>query len=265
MALHLPKPRTTKLPQEVVGLDGLEVSVATAATRGVEKSKHVEHGGLAGLTSKVSVQQLCAELGNEGLRQAAIDADRTPPSDGTLRRWAQIGRIPHADVVERAQRRAAIERLGGIDAVAARIGRSRSAVSRYRSGETKELRADAGKKLENIKAQDIMKRAGVLRPDGTPKRAIIRVTGGVTVRNGADEGYDYRVRTLDFANSDTPFGCDESRELAAALVGDDHARVVALLERHATLCYPENKGFDTYSEQFGFHFDHIDSVHIDWI
>ncbi|EKT76240.1 hypothetical protein WSS_A13609, partial [Rhodococcus opacus M213] len=44
-----------------------------------------------------------------------------------------------------------------------------------------------------------------------------------------------------------------------------HARVVALLERHATLDYPENKGFDKYSDQFGFHFDHIDSVHIDWI
>jgi hypothetical protein len=29
--------------------------------------------------------------------------------------------------------------------------------------------------------------------------------------------------------------------------------------------YPENKGFDRYSDQFGFYFDHIDSVHIDWI
>jgi hypothetical protein len=85
------------------------------------------------------------ELGNEGLRQAAIDAGRTPPSDRTLRRWAQQGRIPHPDVLERAQRRAAIERLGGIDAVAAKIGRPRSAVSRYRSGETNELRADASK------------------------------------------------------------------------------------------------------------------------
>ena len=265
MALHLPKPRTTKPPQQTVGLDGLKVSVAGAATTGVEKSKQVKSGGLAGLTSKVSVTQLRKELGNEGLRQAAIDAGRTPPSDRTLRRWAQLGRIPHADVLERAQRRAAIERLGGIDAVAAKIGRSRSAVSRYRSGETNELRADADKKLRNVKAQDIMKRAGVLRPDGTPKKAVIRVRGGVMVRNGADEGYDYRVRTLDFANSDTPFSSDESRELAAALANDDHARVVALLERHATLDYPENKGFDKYSDQFGFHFDHIDSVHIDWI
>ncbi|NHU43024.1 MULTISPECIES: hypothetical protein [Rhodococcus] len=265
MALHLPKPRTKKPAQEAVGLDGLKVSVANAATSGVEKSKQVKSGGLAGLTSKVSVKQLRKELGNEGLRQAAIDAGRTPPSARTLRRWAQQGRIPHADVLERAQRRAAIERLGGVDAVAAKIGRSRSAVSRYRSGETNELRADASKKLKNVKAEDIMKRAGVLRPDGTPKRAVIRVKGGVMVRNGADEGYDYRVRTLDFANSDTPFTSEESRELAAALANDDHARVVALLERHATLDYPENKGFDKYSDQFGFHFDHIDSVHIDWI
>lgn len=195
MALHLPKPRTTKPAQQAVGLDGLKVSVASAATSGVEKSKQVKSGGLAGLTSKVSVKQLRKELGNEGLRQAAIDAGRTPPSARTLRRWAQLGRIPHPDVLERAQRRAAIERLGGIDAVAAKIGRSRSAVSRYRSGETNELRADASKKLRNVKAEDIMKRAGVLRPDGTPKKAVIRVKGGVMVRNGADEGYDYRIRT----------------------------------------------------------------------
>ena len=153
MALHLPKPRTKKPAQQAVGLDGLKVSVANAATSGVEKSKQVKSGGLAGLTSKVSVKQLRKELGNEGLRQAAIDAGRTPPSARTLRRWAQQGRIPHPDVLERAQRRAAIERLGGVDAVAAKIGRSRSAVSRYRSGETNELRADASKKLRNVKAR----------------------------------------------------------------------------------------------------------------
>lgn len=239
MALHLPKPRSTKPAQQAVGLDGLKVSVADAATSGVARSKQVKSGGLAGLTGTVSVQQVRKEIGREGLRQAAIDAGRTPPSDRTLRRWAQQGRIPHADVAERAQRRAAIERLGGIGAVAAKIGRSRSAVSRYRSGETHELRADAGKKLRNVKAQDVMKRAGVLRPDGQPKTATIRVKGGVMVRNGSDEGYDYRVRTLDFANSDTTFSGEESSELAAALANDDHARVVALLERHATLDYPE--------------------------
>jgi hypothetical protein len=52
MVLHLPKPRTTKLPQEAVGLDGLKVSVANAANSGVEKSKQVKIGQLAGLTSK---------------------------------------------------------------------------------------------------------------------------------------------------------------------------------------------------------------------
>lgn len=117
MALHLPKPRSKKPVQQAVGLDGLKVSVSNAATSGVEKSKTVKTGGLAGLTSKVSVAQVRKEIGNEGLRQAAIDAGRKPPSDRTLRRWAQQGRVPHADVAERAQRRAAIERLGGIGEV----------------------------------------------------------------------------------------------------------------------------------------------------
>ena len=39
MALHLPKPRTKKRAQQAVGLDSLTVSVANAATSGVEKSK----------------------------------------------------------------------------------------------------------------------------------------------------------------------------------------------------------------------------------
>jgi hypothetical protein len=84
---------------------------------------------------------------------------------------------------------------------------------------------------------------GCCAPDGTPKTAVIRVKGGVwsatTPTRATTPG-----PPLDFANSDTPFSPDESRELAAALANDDHARAVALLERHATLDYPENKGFD---------------------
>ena len=56
------------------------------------------------------------------------------------------------------------------------------------------------------------------------------------------EGYDYRVRTFDFANSDSPFSFDETRELVMALAGDDHARVGAILERHAAMNYPRKQG-----------------------
>ncbi|MFF0284187.1 hypothetical protein ACFYSW_28165 [Rhodococcus aetherivorans] len=228
---------------------------------------------MAGLTTTVPVRQLRTETGREGLRQAALDAGRTAPSDRTLRRWVQQGRIPHADVAEFAQRRAAIERLGPVAAVAQRIGRTPSAVSRYRSGKTNELRNDAAGTLRAARAQDTMRRAGVLRPDGTPKRATIRVKGRVGVRNGSEAGYDFRTRTMDFANSDVPFTVAESEALAAALVNDDHGRVGAILERHATLEYPENhatleypenKGFDVYSDESGFHSDAIENIHIDW-
>nr|WP_287484576.1 hypothetical protein [Rhodococcus sp. (in: high G+C Gram-positive bacteria)] len=82
------------------------------------------------------------------------------------------------------------------------------------------------------------------------------------MRNGSEEGYDYRVRVLDFANSERPFSLDETRQFAMALAGDDHARVAAILERHATMDYPENKGFEQYGDSFGFRFDTIESVHI---
>lgn len=264
MALHLPKKRSKSLPQTAVGLDGLHVKVATPAADGVAKSQQTSPG-LAGLTAKVSVAQAREEIGSAGMRQAAIDAGRTPPSDRTLRRWAQENRVPHAEVAELMQRRAAIERLGGVQAVADKIGRSPSAVSRYQTGKTNELRHDATAKLKAAKAQEVMKKAGILRPDGTPKRAIIRIHGRVGVRSGSEDGYDFRTRTMDFAASDTPFSVEESEALAAALANDDHARVVAIVERHATIDYPENKGFDVYSDDFGFHFENIESIDIDWV
>ncbi|MCK8675309.1 hypothetical protein ACWDUD_28830 [Rhodococcus sp. NPDC003382] len=263
MALHLPKPRSKSVPQKTTGLDGMRVTVAAAAAEGIAKAQETSRG-LAGLTARVSVRQLRSEIGNDGLRQAAIDAGRTPPSDRTLRRWGQQGRIPHAEVAELAQRRAAIARLGGVNAVAQQIGRNPSSVRKYMSGKTNELRNDAKSKLKAAKADNTMRKAGVLRPDGTPKVATIRVTGRVHVRNGDEVGYDYRTRTLDFGNSDVPFSAEESREIAAALANDDQARVVAILERHATLDYPENKGFDVYGDQFGFHFDAIDKLDVTW-
>lgn len=263
MALHLPKPRSKPVPQRTTGLDGMKVTVAAAAAAGIAKSQETSRG-LAGLTATVSVKELRHEIGDDGLRQAAIDAGRTPPSDRTLRRWAQQGRIPHAETAQLAQRRAAIERLGGVDAVAQQIGRSPSSVRRYLSGKTHELRNDAKSKLSDAKAKDTMRKAGVLKPDGTPRVATIRVTGRVHVRNGDTAGYDYRTRTLDFGNSDVPFSAEESQALAAALANDDQARAVAILERHATLDYPESKGFDTYSDEFGFHFEAIDKLDVTW-
>jgi hypothetical protein len=132
------------------------------------------------------------------------------------------------------------------------------------SGKTNELRNDAKSKLKAAKAHVTMHQAGVLKPDGTPKIATIRVTGRVHVRNGDEAGYDFRTRALDFGNSDVPFSAEESRALAAALANDDQARVVAILERHATLDYPENKGFDVYGDQFGFHFGAIDKLDVTW-
>ncbi|WP_137725619.1 hypothetical protein [Prescottella subtropica] len=264
MALHLPKKRSTSVPQKVVGIAGTKVNVAGAAVAGVAKAQQTSTG-LAGLTATVSVKKARESIGNDGLRQAAIDAGAKEPSDRTLRRWAQQDRIPNAKIAELAQRRAAIERLGGVKAVAKQIGRDPSSVRKYMSGKTNELRNDAKSKLKAAKAKDTMKTAGVLNTDGTPKKAVIQVKGLVHVRAGDTEGYDYRTRTLDFANSDTPFTAAESQELAAALANDDQARVVAILERHATLDYPENKGFDHYNDQFGFHFDTIDSIDINWI
>lgn len=139
-----------------------------------------------------------------------------------------------------------------------------SSVRKYISGKTNELRNDARSKLKDVKAKDVMDKAGVLNPDGTPKIATIRVAGRVHVRNGDETGYDSRTRALDFGNPDVPFSAIELEALAAALANDDQARVVAILERHATIDYPETKGSDVYSDPFGFHFDTIDKIDVTW-
>lgn len=109
MALHLPKPRSKAVVQKAVGLAGMKVKVAAAAAAAAGVASAQESSsGLAGLTAKVPIKQMRSEIGNDGLRQVAIDAGAKPPSDRALRRWAQQDRIPHASIAELAQRRAAI-------------------------------------------------------------------------------------------------------------------------------------------------------------
>ena len=137
-------------------------------------------------------------------------------------------------------------------------------MSRYRSGETNELRADASKKLKNVRAEDIMKRAGVLRPRRDTEDRGHPGQGWCLVRNGADEGYDYRVRPW---TSRTP--TPRSALMSPANSPPPSRMMITPGSSPSSNGTPPSTTrrtrASTSSDQFGFHFDHTDSVHIDWI
>jgi hypothetical protein len=264
MALHLPAPRTRATTQKSTDLEGLPVHVALGAARAVAAAKR---RGVPGLRApeQVSVRRARAEIGIDGIRRAAHDAGRTPPSARTVRRWVKEDRIPSREVADLVQRRALIERHGGVEAFAALVGRSRSSVLRYQSGKTRNLRGQGRKKLDLTRAQDAAKRAGMLNADGSARVARIRMRAGVSVTSGVGFEYDYRARKhLDFGTSRIPFSDQESRELALALAADDDGRVVAILEQHATLNWSDTDPFDEYGEDMGFKFDDIESLEVEW-
>lgn len=264
MALHLPRPRTKTTVQKATDFDGLPVHVAKGATRGVSDAKGRGQHGLQS-SMDVTIRQARDQIGIDGIRQAALDAGKTPPSARTLRRWIQQNRIPVPEVADLVQRRALIQRSGGVDAFAAEVGRSRSSVLRYQSGKTTSMRGPARRNLDLTKAQDAAKRAGMLNADGTARVARVRITAGVSVTSGVGYEYDYRTKkSLDFGISREPFSDDESRELALALAAGDDARVVALLEQHATLHWADSDPFDEYGDDMGFKFDDIDSLEVEW-
>lgn len=264
MALHLPTPRTKDTTQKSTALDGLPIHVTKGAAADVAEAKARGTPGLQAPTT-VSIHQARTEIGTDGIRQAALDAGKTPPSARTLRRWVQQNRIPHFEVADLVQRRALIQRNGGVDAFAAQVGRTRKTVLRYQSGKTKNLRGEGRNKLDLTRARDAAIRAGMLNPDGTGRVARIRILAGVSVASGVGYEYDYRARkSLDFGTSRIPFSEQESRELALALAANDDGRVVAILEEHATLNWSDTNPFDQYGEDMGFKFDDIESLEVDW-
>lgn len=257
---HRPRARTTQANDATATVDGYKVKVGENAVTGWGSATAQPRSGLE---REVNVGDLRAQIAADGLRRAAVDAGRRPPSDRTIRRWIAANRIPHADVAERAQRRAFIHRNGGVHAVATAVGRTPSAVSRYQSGKTKELRGPAKGDLADLRGVDILNRGGFATDTGQPKRPSVTVVGSVMARHGGEEGYDYREnRVFDFDSAGVPMDGQDSRDLAIAVANGDDAAAIAIIERHASVNYA---AFDSFDDTEGFHFESIDSVTINWL
>ncbi|OLT46424.1 hypothetical protein BJF87_22705 [Gordonia sp. CNJ-863] len=96
-------------------------------------------------------------------------------------------------------------------------------------------------------------------------RPTIHFTADVHARTDGGN-YDYRMaKSFDFGG---PQGLDHTQmsrqQIAAlgdALARDDHARVAAILEEHASVNFA---AFDDFDDDTGFHFDGVRDFRIDW-
>lgn len=221
------------------------------------------------LSGRVSVAELRDQIGYEGLRAAAVSAGRKEPSMRTLQRWVQRNAIPHAVVVDGAQRRAAVSRLGGVQVVAQMIQRDPSSVYRWQAGQTKHLRGPAGIKMGDAKTLDALARAGAFRTDGTLRKAGVRVVADADVRYDGNVGYEFRERKLfRFAEDTTPMAEQDLWQLAYALAQGQFGVAVGVIERHASTQYPDNQahgGLDRYDDGNGYHLKEVHSIDIDWL
>lgn len=221
------------------------------------------------LTGDVSVRELRAQIGDEGLRQAAIDAGRRPPSTRTLQRWAASNRIPHSGVVEVAQRRAVVDRLGGVSEVAQMLGRSASSVYRWQSGQTQHLRGPAGVRMADARTLDSLQHARAFDKDGGLRRAEVTVVASVEVRYDGHRGYEHRARKVfRFADDTAPMSEPDLWQLAHALAKNAFGDAVGVIERHASTAYPDHQasgGLSQYDNGNGFHFEEVHTIDIRWL
>ena len=208
----------------------------------------------------VEVGQLRSEIGADGLRQAAIDAGRRPPSARTIRRWVKNNRIPHPDIAELVQRRGLVHRYGGVKAAADAIGVSESTVSRFQRGETKTLRPTTERGVQEASATDALTRKGVAERDGTlHRRPVVTVKAEYQYRNHGNTSDDYRAyRTFEI---DLGEGVT-SADFAMAAARSDHAAQIAILERHLTMDYATT--FDRFDDDSGFHMNSVLDFEVDW-
>ncbi|MHD0294438.1 hypothetical protein [Rhodococcus qingshengii] len=221
------------------------------------------------LSGEVSVGELRAQIGYDGLRAAAVSGGRKEPSLRTLQRWVQHNAIPHAAVAESAQRRASVARLGGVDRVATILQRSASSVYRWQSLKTNQLRGPAKAAMADLKAVDAMQQAKAFNPDGTLRRANVTVVATVEVRYDGHEGYEHRDRKVfRFAEDTAPMTPADLWLLGHAMARGAWGDAVGVIERHASTAYPDNQasgGLSQYDNGNGFHFEEVHDIDIDWI
>ena len=256
------RPQPTQV-QQTRASDGRTFEVSASAVRSLSSSWSPEEIlADAGVTPSAYLKT----LDYDDICASAVAAGRKPPSKRTVRRWKQHNRIPDAKVAELIERRAIIERLGGVRAAAAALGRSTSAIYRWRSGASSAMRADARARRNEALALLRLANSGIDPSRGAPR---ISFTADVKVIWQGDVDYDYRESKAfvigppdgqDYARGNS-MSTPMIREFAIAMAQEDHARMVTILEEYTSTDVAD---FGVYDNATGFHFDSVGNIRVSW-
>lgn len=264
-------PRTTQPAAATANVNGQSVRIHGDALDTWETLAANPNSGVADISTTLDIRAVRDSIGVEGIRQAAIDAGRRPPSDRTVRRWIAANRIPHAGVADRVQRRSLVERQGGVKALAAKVGLSPSAISRYQQGQTGRFRQQRHRRAaDEVRVADALTRAGLADSRGNlVKDPHISVEAHFEYRNNGNTSSDYRT-TRTFLIPDgpgagiaiAPLDSLDAKDFAVAVARDDHAAAIAVIERHLTMNYAAT--FLDYDNGTGFHMEYVSDFTVDW-
>ncbi|WP_040793226.1 hypothetical protein [Nocardia paucivorans] len=230
-------------------VDTLEAALRISGSTGAAE--------LARLSDEVPLARVWAEIGWRGVQAAAADAG-FPRSRSTIYAWMRRTRAGkrgfHPRIGELMQRRALVARRGGVEELAAALGVSASAVSRWQTGHTEAFRGAAGHALDRVRLVDARERAALPPIRG----ALVRITASIEYRDAGDAyqelGREHRSAALNL-------DAGGAGELAAALHAGDHAAAAMLVEDAWT---QEWGTFGSYSDAEGVHLVEVERIDITW-
>lgn len=264
MAQHRPpvRPKGTATVSASTGTK--QVHVTEAAVNGFIE------GGLSGelgaLNRGATVRDIRSSLGDRDIQRIVEATGKRAPSARTIRRWVQQDRIPDARVAEILERHRFVSETGGVAAVAARVGRSQSSVRKWVNGRQDNFRGSAKDDAARQRIEENMIRAGVMTTTGIIKTVVITFKATVEVRYPGPDGYTYTTKDRQFnfdgaREPESRLSPADTLELAEAVANNDHARVIAILEAHASTRYA---AFEDYDDSSGFHIGSISGLSITW-
>lgn len=232
--------------------DTLEAAAAASTSPGAAE--------LAQLSDEVPLSRAWSDIGWRGVQSAAADAGY-PRSRSTVYAWTRRARgaaggraFPDPRIGELIQRRALVARRGGIDAMAAELGVSASAVSRWQSGHTESFRGSTDRALQQVRLADARDRAALPPIRG----AAIDITASIEYRHAGDA---YQELGREVRRAALLLDAASAAELAAALHAGDHAAATLLVEDAWT---QEWDTFGAYSDAEGVHLVEVEHFDITW-
>lgn len=263
-------PRDRRTGSRQTSSEGAKVSVARSAIASAKGSDGYAAAQEAMDRDAPSVRALREQMTDKEIGRIAHLVTGKAPSARTLRRWAQQNRVPHAALADALDRHRIVAANGGVDTVAARLGRSSSAVHKWMLGRQEGFRGDANSVADEIRLHGRMIQGGMMHPDGSMKTPSIVLRAAVEVRMPGKEGYSYTTlprvinlnsSTVSQTGHSTELAPPQARRLAMALADERTADALVIIEEHASTVMAQ---FDHYGENQGFHIDDITSWDITW-